>query len=319
VLVFGDFGERTPKQARVAAAMAREHAARPFDLALQLGDNVYRCGPDPVRPGAEGCRFGADGNTVVAGYAPPDDPLFERNEAPLRALRTPAGEPLPTWLALGNHDLGAPEGCDAPGLTRDAWMVRRACLSVAHRTPTWNQPARHYVLDRGPVRFIVVDTDALVAPYGPFDADAEIAFVRQAAAGCGDRRCFLAGHHPPAQVSAVGPPGHRFQEAMARLLEAGGGRIAAFLGGHLHTLQHLERDGLDVLIAGSSARGKGDLFVHRWPDWAVRRFASTADGFGVLEAGEGGWRFRFVADDGRPLHCCVAAGRGPCRPVPCTP
>jgi hypothetical protein len=307
----------TPRQARVAAAALRAHRARPFDLAVQLGDNVYRCGPDPTRPGAGACRFAADGNTVVPGFEPPPDPAFERNEAALRALETPSGEPLPTWLALGNHDLGGPDHCAVPGLTRDAWMVARACLSVAHRTPTWNQPARNYVLDRDPVRFIVVDSDPLVAPYGPFDGEAEIAFVRRAAAGCGDRPCFLVAHHPPAVTHAWGAPGRRFQAMVPRLLAAGGGRLSAVLSGHDHTMQHLRRDGLDVLVAGATARGPADLFLSTWPPWAEPLFATLAGGFGELEAGATGWRFRFVGEDGRALHCCEAAGRGPCRPAAC--
>jgi len=319
VLVFGDFGDSTAKQARVAAAMAAAHQAHPFDLALQLGDNVYGCGPDPTLAGAGACRFAADGNTVLPGFTPPADPVFERNEAPLRALRTPAGDPLPTFLALGNHDLGSPGYCDVPGLTRSQSMVLRACLSVAHRTPTWNQPARNYLLDRGPLRFIVIDTDPFVEPYGTFDGRDELAFVRAAAAGCADRICLLVGHHPPAAAHAIGPPGRRFRAGMDRLLAAAGGRVAGWLGGHEHTLQHLRVDDLDVLVVGSTARGRIDLFLHRWPAWAESVFASTAGGFGELTADGAGWRFRFVGEDGRPLHCCEASGRGPCQPVSCRP
>jgi len=195
--------------------------------------------------------------------------------------------------------------------------VLRACLSVAHRTPTWNQPARNYVLDRGPLRLIFVDTDPLVAPYGPFDGAAELAFVRRAVKGCAGRTCLLVGHHPPAAVSLAAKPGRRFEALSARLLEAAGGRVAGFLGGHWHTLQHLRRDGLDVLVVGSTARGRGDPFLSVWPPWAEPLYASGAGGFAELEAGPDGWRVRFTGEDGRALHCCAGAAGAPCQPAIC--
>jgi hypothetical protein len=40
-VVFGDFGQGTQAQQRVAAAMLREHRARPFDFGVTTGDNFY--------------------------------------------------------------------------------------------------------------------------------------------------------------------------------------------------------------------------------------------------------------------------------------
>jgi hypothetical protein len=196
-------------------------------------------------------------------------------------------------------------------------MVLRACLSVAHRTPTWNQPARNYVLDRGPLRLIVVDTDPLAERYGPFDGAAELAFVRQAAAGCAGRTCLLVGHHPPAAASLIAWPGRRFDALAARLVEAAGGQVAGFLGGHWHTLQHLRRDDLDVLVVGSTARGRGDPFLQVWPPWAEPLFTSGAGGFAELEVSDDGWRVRFTGEDGRALHCCAGPVNGRCEPVIC--
>lgn len=41
VLAFGDFGDGTDPQKRVAAAMLRYHQQQPFDFAVTLGDNFY--------------------------------------------------------------------------------------------------------------------------------------------------------------------------------------------------------------------------------------------------------------------------------------
>ncbi len=320
VLVFGDFGFESIPQRLAAGAMGRATRARPFDLALEVGDNIYHCGPDPTRPGAETCRFADDGVTVAPGASPPDDPLFRVNEAPLAGLRGRDGGPLPIYLALGNHDVGLGGGrCARPALGEVEAMRRRACLAVARRTPTWIQPARHYVLDRGTVRFVVLDTNVVVRDYGGFTLEDELAFVREATASCGaERLCFLVGHHPPAAVHWYGT--HRplpYAARMARLVAAAGGRARAFFAGHVHALEHLSLDGLEVFISGSTAMGSFAHFTTRAPARAQVRFATTAWGYAVLETDGRGYRVAFFDTGGAALHCCEAGASGPCRPIAC--
>jgi 3',5'-cyclic AMP phosphodiesterase CpdA len=323
ILVFGDFGHGTLLQRLVARGMRRATEAEPFDLAVQVGDNVYFCGPDPARPGAETCRFEADGATVAPGAVPPDDPLFRVNEGPLEGLRARGGGPLPTYLALGNHDIGWGGGrCVVPGLEPDEAARRRACLSVARRTPTWTMPARHYVVDRGPLRLVVVDTNVVVADYGGFTLDDELTFLREATRPCGaERVCFVVGHHPPAAVHGYGGARARgrspYAERMARLVGAAGGRAQAFFAGHVHTLEHLSLDGLDVFISGSTAMGGFMPFRVRVPARAQLRFATNAWGWAVLEVGAGRWSVAFHDYTGDPLHCCEASDGETCRPVEC--
>lgn len=320
VLVVGDFGAETPQQRRVSDAFRRWHRRAPFDLVLQPGDNVYGCGPNPRRARAERCAFGPDGATVLADYSPPADRLFERNERPLRALRARDGGPLSSYLALGNHDVGAPGFCAVEGMARDEWMRRRACLEVAHRDPQWSIPGRHYQLDRGPVRFIVVDSNVAAEEYGGFTLEGEEAFVREASAPCATVRiCFLVAHHPPAVAvtSDWREPMEPGVVRMRRLVAAASGRLAAVIAGHAHALEHLTLDGVDVLIAGAGARGAPSTFVGPWPPEARLHFATSVGGFGVLEAWRGGWGFRLVDDGGRLVECCEADGAGRCEPVRC--
>ena len=44
VLAFGDFGDGSERQTRMAEAMARFHAKTPFDFAVTLGDNFISPG-----------------------------------------------------------------------------------------------------------------------------------------------------------------------------------------------------------------------------------------------------------------------------------
>jgi hypothetical protein len=300
----------------MARAVAAAHRRAPFDLALFPGDNIYDCGPDASISGADACRFDADGNTVAVGFNAPADPSFARHEEPLAPL---AG--LGLYLALGNHDVGAEGGCRLGGDPAAAARLK-ACLEVAHVSRVWTMPGRHYLLDRGPARFIVVDSNLAKGDYGGFTIDGEVAFVAEAAKGCDDRLCFLVGHHPPVTAG-----GHRsdatpdYLARMERLIQAGGGRIRAYLGGHDHDLQHLRTpSGLDVFVSGNGARGRShEKFAEVSIPGAKLFFGSVHWGYGVLEIHPDGWSYRFEGDDGAPLYCCASQGAGRCEPVSCRP
>jgi tartrate-resistant acid phosphatase type 5 len=311
VLHVGDLGDATRQQAAVASAMAGAHARRPFDLAVAAGDLLYPCGPDATLPGAAACAFAADGNAVAPGFAAPADPSFARHEGPLAFLGA-----TPVFLALGNHDVASGGACGPSG---DAGERLKACLSVAHRGPQWVLPARHHVVDRGPARFVFVDSNLVFRDYGGFTLDDEVAFVAAQAVGCAGRPCFLVGHHPPTTAGS-----HRSDAApevvarMQRLLDAGRGRFRAYLAGHDHDLQHLRTAaGLDVLVSGNGARGRPCERFESTSAGGRLLFASVRWGYAVLEVSEGGWRYRFEDDRGAALHCCAAAGTGPCEPVSC--
>jgi len=317
-----DFGDDTRHQAAVAAAMAATSSVLPVDLVLHAGDNLYECGPDPVLPGAEKCAFGPDQNLVAAGYAPPHDPGFEKLfERPLAGVLRRDGKPVPVLLTLGNHDVAAMGTCASGGEAR-VIARRRACLEVAHRSARWSMPGRHWVEDRGPVRFIGVDSNLLKRDYGDFSFDGEVSFVAEAARPCTERLCFIVAHHP--SFSAGEHRADATPEYLDRVkrIEAAAGPIAGWLSGHEHQLEHLRApSGYDVLISGSGSRPRPDeRFTAVSAPGARLLFASTRPGFAILEVGEGGtWSYRFVDESGRNIQCCTATARGPCRPVICPP
>jgi len=320
-LHLGDFGDRSAQQAAVARAAVAAHARAPFALAIFAGDLIYPCGLDATWPGAEACAFAPDGNTVATPPAGPPDPAPARlHQAPLAGLL--AGTPPRAVLALGNHDVWPYGGCDVPGLDAGATSRRKACLAVAHRSPLWTLPARHYLVDEGPVRLVVLDSNTVYRDYGGFTLDAELDFLAGALEGCGQRACFVVLHHPPTtagvHVADFDPPGRT--ERMARLEAVAAGRVRAWLAGHDHDLQHLRTAaGVDVLVSGNGALARPRERFERTASGGELLFASTAPGLGLLTVREDGWDYRFEDPQGTPLHCCAATGTGPCAPVRCAP
>jgi hypothetical protein len=311
VLHFGDFGEHTCQQEAVAAGIAAAHRRAPFDLGLAAGDLVYYCGPDVGRPGASDCTFAADGNTVAPDFVPPSDPAFGAHDAPLAFL----GE-VPVYVALGNHDVATGGRC---GPFDEPTARLKACLNVAHASPQWVTSGRHHVVERGSARFLVIDSNLVLRDYGGFSLDDEVAFVAAESAACADRPCFLVGHHPAAtagQHHVEATP--EYLARMQRLLDAGGGRIRAYLAGHDHDLQHLRTPaGLDVFVSGNGALGRWREDFEAPSAGATLLFGSMRWGHGVIEISPDGWRYRFEDEEARPLYCCVAAGTGPCEPASC--
>ncbi|WP_242345621.1 metallophosphoesterase [Anaeromyxobacter terrae] len=325
ILFFGDFGIPTRQQEVVARTILEEHAAAPFDLAMHVGDNLYPCGPDPRVRNAGSCAFEADGNTV----RPQPDigadgrfaRLFERRLAGLSR----GGVPVPVYLAIGNHDVRADGPCsELPGPSVREQRVK-ACLEVQHQGPHWTMPGRHYVVDRGPARLIVIDTLLLEGDYGGFRWEDELDFVRRSSGGCGvERTCFLVGHY---YADVAGDPRNRaamvrrpeYVRRVRQLEDAMGDRIPAWLAGHAHDLQHVRTPGgHDEFIAASTASTHpkpfgGPFAGGRSLYWSQRW------GFGVLEVRAGGWELKLVGRDRRSLYCCRAVGDGRCEPYACTP
>ena len=320
VLHFGDFGEPNCQQAAVAAGMAEAQRRRPFDLAFHVGDNLYDCGPDWRSTQASRCTFAADGNTVTPGYAPPHDPSFrEKFETALGDL-TRAG--IPIYLALGNHDVATWRSCVPVG---DPVAVARAkaCLEVAHASPAWRMPGRHYVVDQGPARFIVLDGNAIAADYGGFTLAGELDFLAASLAGCETLACFIVAHQPAA---TAGDHAWDFDAAftarMAQVEAAGGPLLRGWLAGHDHDIEHLQTPGgLDVFISGNGSRARtSERFGTPAPAGAALLYATVRWGHAVLEVSASGFTWRAEDYRGSARYCCAATRAGTwtrCEPVAC--
>lgn len=319
-LHWGDAGEVNRQQAAVAAAFLVAQRRKPFDVAFHAGDNLYDCGPDWRSAEAERCAFAPDGATVAPGYAPPPDPSFrEKFEEAVGPL---AAAGVPIYLALGNHDVSSWKRCVPIG---DPAAVSRAkaCLEVAHSSPAWRMPGRHYVVDRGPARFIVLDGNVVGGDYGGFTLAAEEAFLASAAAGCDARPCFAVAHPPAATAGRhAGDFSPAFAARMERLVAAGGGNLRGWLAGHDHDLQHLRTAaGLDVFISGNGARDRADeRFERAAPAGATLLYGTVRWGYAILEVSATGFTWRVEDERGTPRYCCAATRSGTwsrCEPVAC--
>jgi hypothetical protein len=131
------------------------------------------------------------------------------------------------------------------------------------------------------------------------------------------------GHHPPAAAHHYGVRRRAGptepQRRMARVLAAAGGRARGYLAGHVHLLEHLRLDGLEVFISGSTAMGGVHPLKVVSPARAQVQFATDAWGYAVLEAGAGWWRMTFIDFTGAERSCCEAEGEGACRAEACGP
>jgi 3',5'-cyclic AMP phosphodiesterase CpdA len=116
VLAFGDFGDGSEAQRRVAAAMLQYHQQHPFNLAVTLGDNFY-----------------------PAGMESPADPRWQREWS---ALYDPLK--IPFYATLGNHDWNQPNSPAAEILfTRESASWR---MPAAYYTFTAG-PVQFFALD----------------------------------------------------------------------------------------------------------------------------------------------------------------------------
>ena len=116
VLAFGDFGDGSADQKRVAAAMSAYHEGRPFDFALTLGDNFYSIGMES-----------------------PEDARWKTWWSD---LYDPLG--IKFYATLGNHDWGQPNSPAAEILytqRSESWR-----MPAAYYTFTAG-PAQFFALD----------------------------------------------------------------------------------------------------------------------------------------------------------------------------
>jgi hypothetical protein len=216
----GDTGERPRAiarslqgQMRVAAVLEAEHARRPADALVLLGDNFY---PDGLTERELELRVRENVVRPYCAFLALDGPESARVADACEPSRR-THRPTPLYALLGNHDTDLPE---SPKLQREV---------VPRFVPSWRLPA-------GPVEVVeLIDADlrpsaSLVLYDAAALADAgDVESLRQALHRARGPWRILAGHYP---ISAK-HPGPWIRRALDTIEE----RVHLHLAGHDHNLQ----------------------------------------------------------------------------------
>lgn len=114
-------------------------------------------------------------------------------------------------------------------------------------------PAFSYVVDRGPLRFVMLDSSVPGKPYGHLD-DACLELLAEALKAEPARPTIIVVHHPPVEVGIahMDRQNLRNAEALATIV-AGAPQVLAILCGHIHRTIHAGFAGTSVIVAPSPA------------------------------------------------------------------
>ena len=248
--VLGDWGRDTPEQHHVAAAMGRTAAAAQADFVLAIGDNFY-----------------SDGVASV------NDPLWQ---SVFEGVYTHPALQVPWYALLGNHDYrGNPQ----------------AQIDYAARSKRWRMPARYYQvadasLARADAELFAIDTSPFVERYRANDGmigsntrsqdtARQLAWLDHALSQSRAKWKIVTGHHP----IRSGGSGHGDQpEIIAQVLPILNRHgVQAYIAGHDHDLQHIRRDGIDMIQCGGGMEARPVQPVEG------TRFCRAAAGFGMVQ------------------------------------
>ncbi len=250
-LVVGDWGRDGASHQRDVAAQM-EAAAREFDcrFVVSVGDNFYE----------DGVRSVDDGKWRSS---------FEEVYNGARLAHTP------WFVALGNHDYGG---------------VPQAQIDYTAHSSRWNMPARYFKVDGASLGnpsldLFVIDTSPLIADNAlgdhamavnvrTQDAVAQLRWLDRELAASQAKIKFVFGHHT---LFSGGSTHGDTPDLIARLLPVlKAHRVSAYINGHDHDLQHIVRDGLDVVCTGAGSE------VRPVAPIAGTRFCVARSGFSIV-------------------------------------
>jgi tartrate-resistant acid phosphatase type 5 len=209
-------------------------------------------------------------NFYSVGMESPSDPRWQTW---FEDLYGPLG--VPFYGALGNHDWGHP---DSPA----------AEIMYSGKTPTWRMPSSYYTFTAGPVQFFALDTQSVALAQKQRDwLDLELGRSQA-------RWKVVYGHHP---IYSVGNYEDR-PDLIASVLPILAHRADVYLAGHDHNLQALQPQlGVRFYIAGGGGAGLYEVK----PD-ARTLFASSANGFAILDADANRLTIRLVDTNGQAVY-----------------
>jgi len=266
-LAIGDWGERGSRgQRRVASAMAGAARRSAPKFVLALGDNFY-----------------------PTGVASADDPHWRVS---FDAVYTDPALGCPWYAVVGNHDH---EGDIKAQIERSRTDAR------------WRMPARFYTMtqavpDGGIAEFFCLDTTSIINPVtSPPDSDDQLGWLDRALAESRADWKIAVGHHP---VFSGGAHGNTLElvDTLKPIFERH--RVAAYLNGHDHDLQHIVAGGIHYVTCGAGSQTRKTRKI----DGTL--YAASKLGFMAASLNSSALAFEFVGAAGTTLYRSEIPARG---------
>jgi tartrate-resistant acid phosphatase type 5 len=250
-LVVGDWGRNGASHQRAVAAQMETAAAETGSrFTVSVGDNFYEDG-------------------VISTT----DPLWQSS---FEQVYTGVHLQTPWYVALGNHDYGG---------------IPQAQIDYSAISPRWHMPARYFKvsgdsLGRPDLDLFIIDTSPLMADLAnreegraaanvrSQDTDAQLAWLDHELSASNARWKLVIGHHT---VFSGGSTHGTTPEMIKRVLPIlQKHRVPAYINGHDHDLQHIERDGITFVCTGAGSEVR--------PVKAIEgtKFCTAQSGFSVI-------------------------------------
>lgn len=266
----GDWGrDGTEHQADVAAQMDKAAAETGAAFVISVGDNFYDNGVQSTT-----------------------DPQWKTS---FEDVYIGAHLQMPWYVALGNHDYRG---------------VPQAQIDYSAVSPRWRMPARYFKVagasfGHPDADLFVIDTSPLVHQYADKpgaigdnvksqDTAAQLAWLDADLAASTAGKKLVIGHH----TLFSGGSGHgdtpEMVERILPILKKN--QVLAYINGHDHDLQHIVRDGVNVICTGAGSEVRPVQSVDG------TRFCAAQSGFSIFRLTSQGLSLEFRDYAGTSLY-----------------
>ncbi len=270
-LVVGDWGRNGTNHQR--------------DVAVQMGKAAERLGSRHVV--SVGDNFYEDGVQSTS------DPLWRSSFEDVYSARSLQ---IPWYVALGNHDYRG---------------VPQAQIDYARTSTRWRMPSRYYKvagknIGATHVDMFVIDTSPLVHQYrkkvhsviadnvASQDVSAQVRWLDAELGASSALWKLVIGHHTLHSGGSAHGDTPEIVELIEPLLRKHG--VQAYINGHDHDLQHIERGGINYICCGAGSEVRPVSKVEG------TRFCAQQSGFAALRSEPEVLSFQFIDYAGASLY-----------------
>jgi len=252
----GDWGSVCDQQARVAKAMGEWAEKNEADFVISTGDNFYPLG---VHSSTDG-QFHSTFDSVYTAES-----LQKR-----------------WYVVAGNHD---------------HYGFAKMEIDFMKLSPRWYYPALHYTEtmtfgSNTTVQFVFLDTINLELIRFVSRAE-ELQWFTETLANSTADWLIVIGHFPVFSGGEHGSTSELQQDVMPLMQKY---KVAAYINGHDHTMQHLSSGGIDYFVSGGGAK------LGRCKNLPETKFGKAVGGFMLHQLAADKMTTTIVDDNGNALY-----------------